>query len=145
MKRILSLFLCLLLTAALTVPAMADVLWIPDDDFYNEHMEECLYSNEVYEAETDTPICYSPQNGTTAGVISAGETVLVSYVWTDVRGDEWGYVEYAEDGSWTQGWIDMTNPTAGPAPNLVTLPIILIVCVLALASACILLIGRKKR
>ena len=145
MKKLFALFLCLLLAAALTAPALADVLWEPMDDFYFEHMDECRPTDEEFLAEADTPIYYSPQNAAQGGVISAGDTQTVRYVWTDSRGYDWGYVEFWKDGAMTNGWISLTDSGARPAPAAQTLPVVLTVCVLAAAAILIVFIKPKKR
>ena len=145
MKKLFALFLCLLLAASLSAPALADMIWEPMDDFYFEHMEECRRIDEEFLAEADTPIYYSPQNATTAGVIPAGDTQLVTYVWTDSRGYDWGYVEYWKDGAMTSGWISLTVSDAVPLHATQTLPVVLLVCALAAAAVVIVLIKPKKR
>ena len=144
MKKLITLALAVLLALTAAAPALADLIWMPDDDFYNDHINECSYSSETYRAAVDTPICFSPQNGTRAGVIPAGETVYIDWIWTDSRGCDWGYVEYAGTEYVTKGWINVTNPGVGPAPTVLPLYMIIIVCVLALGAVGIVLFGRRK-
>ena len=40
MKRLCSLILILGVLAALTVPALADVIWEPADDYFYDHRDE---------------------------------------------------------------------------------------------------------
>ena len=145
MKKAFSLFLCLLLLAVLPTAALADLIWEPMDDFYFEHMDECRRIDEDFLAEADTPIYFSPQNATRGGVIRAGETQTVTYVWTDGRGLDWGYVEYWQDGSMVHGWISLADSGARPAPAAQTLPVVLIVCALAAVAVVIVFIKPKKR
>ena len=143
MKKLLTLFLCLLLAASLPTAALADLIWEPMDDFYFDHMDECRRIDEEFLAEADTPIYESPQNAAQSGVIRAGETQQITYVWTDSRGIDWGYVEYWKDGM-IHGWISLADPGAKPAPATQTLPVVLTVCVLAAAAILILFIKPKK-
>lgn len=145
MKKAISLLLCLLLTAALTAPALADVIWEPDDDFYFAHFDECRASDEGYLAGTDTTVYADPETPVSAGVIPAGESVATPYIWTDKNGDEWGYVEYYDESGagWIQGWVDLTHPDTAPASFFQSPVVILVVAVLAVTTACILLLGKK--
>ena len=145
MKKLTALFLCLLLAAALTAPAMADMIWEPMDDFYFDHMDECRRIDKEFLAEENTFLYRSPQDATRTGVIAAGEKQLVTYVWTDSRGYDWGYVEFWKDGAMTNGWISLSVPDAAPLHATQTLPVVLIVCALAAAAVVIVLIKPKKR
>lgn len=145
MKKAISLLLCLLLTAALAVPALADVIWEPNDDFYFAHFDECRASNESYPAAADTTVYADPETPVSVGVIPAGENVPTPYIWTDKNGDEWGYVEYydASDAGWIQGWVDLTDPAAAPASFFQSTAVLLVVAALAVTAACIMLLGKK--
>ena len=145
MKKAFALFLCMLLAAALTAPAMADLIWEPADNFYFEHMDECRRIDEEFLAEENTFLYKSPQDATRTGVIPAGESQLVSYVWTDSRGYDWGYVEFWKDGAMTHGWVSLSVSDAAPLHATQTLPVVLIVCALAAAAVVIVFIRPKKR
>jgi len=144
MKRIFALFFCLLLAAALTAPALADVIWEPMDDFYFEHYDECRLEESPFTAETDTPLCRSPEDPTSVGVLAAGTTQTIRVRWTAPSGDEWGYVEYYADG-WINGWVNLSDPGAAPKAALQTTPVVLTVGALAAAAIIILFIRPKKR
>lgn len=106
MKKPAVLPLCLLILAALVVPACADVIWEPyGDTFYEENRADCVYVNAVYEALTDVTIRQSPGASAKSGAIPAGEEVYVGYTWASAAGKDWGYVE--RDGA--SGWADLGN------------------------------------
>jgi len=144
MKRILALLFSLLLVTALTAPALADVIWEPMDDFYFDHYDECRREESPFTAETDTTLYRSPEDPTTVGVLAAGTTQQILVRWTAPSGDEWGYIEYYDDG-WVNGWISLSDPGAAPKAALQTTPVVLTVGALAAAAIVILLIRPKKR
>ncbi len=145
MKKALTVLLCLALAAGLAVPAMADVIWEPDDDFYFTHYDECRASDEGYLAAADTTVYADPETPSAVGVIAAGDSVATPYVWTDRNGDEWGYVEWYEDGTWIQGWIDLSHPDTAPTSFFQSTGVVLVVALLAVTTGCIMLVGRKKK
>ena len=144
MKKLVSLLLCLWMAAALAGPGLADVLWEPMDDFYCEHLEECVRSDEGYYAAEDTVLWVSPVERRPSGILPAGESVPTPVMWTDSRGHQWGCVEvYREDGL-LQGWIDLTEPGGNPAPLPQSRGVLIAAGVLALGAAAVLLWPRKK-
>ena len=98
MKKLCSLLLCVLLAAGLAGPALADVIWEPDDDFYTAHYDECTLVQADFEAQTDTAIQKSPEDAAVLETVPAGETVYVSFLWHG-----WGYAET------TGGWVDLSG------------------------------------
>ena len=93
MKKLFTLCLSVLLLAVLTVPALADVIWEPDDSFYWAHYDECQRVGADYEARTDAALCESPDSDVRRGTLSAGTVARVYYRWED-----WGCV----DGGWVE-------------------------------------------
>lgn len=144
MKKFLVLSLCLLLAAALTAPALADVLWEPMDDFYFEHYDECRLDESSYAIGADITLYRSPKDPTAVGVLAAGTTQTIRVRWPAPNGDEWGYIEYYDEG-WVQGWINLSRPNAAPGSTFQTLPVVLTVGALAAAAIVILLVRPKKR
>ena len=47
-RRMLSLVTVLVLALALALPAAADVIWTPDNTFYESHYKECTYVGRGY-------------------------------------------------------------------------------------------------
>ncbi len=145
MKKPVFAIVCLLLLCALAVPAAADVIWEPDDDFYYDHWDECVYSDSFYTAAEDTTIWDSPQNRQPIGTVPAETTVETPYLWTDARGDKWGYVELRRNGSWVSGWINTTDPEAGPLQAFQPLPVLIASGVIAVGVIAILLVPVRKK
>lgn len=98
MKKLYLTLLCVLLAAVLTAPALADVIWEPDDDFYTAHYDECQLDQAFYEAKADAVIQMSPEDDAVLETVPAGETVYVSFTWNG-----WGY------GELTGGWVDLSG------------------------------------
>ena len=144
MKKTVLLCLCLLLTVCLAAPAAADVIWEPDDDFYNEHWEKMERSDGSFTAEADTTIYKSPVDSTPTGVIPAGDTVDTPYIFTDSRYSKWGYVEWYADGAWVQGWVNLSDPAGTPRSPFVSTAVILVVVAAAAAAVCILFVGDRS-
>lgn len=101
MKKIVSVIACLLLLAALAAPALADVIWLPEDSFYESHIDECVRVESRYEAQRDTVVQKSPTDSRATGQIAAGEVVYVYFDWNG-----WGYVEHWDGGA-VDGWLDL--------------------------------------
>lgn len=104
MKRIFKtvwlIAMALCLASALCLPVLADVIIEPQDDFYSGHSGEMDYVNREYYTNGEigyTPISDEP-GGRVLGYAKNGQVFLVSFVYTDASGGQWGLVEYAKDG-----------------------------------------------
>lgn len=102
MKKTISLLLCLLLTVPLAVTACADVIWEPNDSFYEMHFDDCIYINSDYEAQGEAEIREDPESDKTLGTIAKGEIVYIGYIWP--QESAWGYVENGDG-----GWVSLAD------------------------------------
>ena len=120
MKSFLKFVLVLFVTAAVlltaAVPAFADVIWEPNDAFYEAHRFECTYVNRGYTlagANGEVEIRTEP-NGAVRTTLKNGGLRNISHTWSDGV-NEWGYTEWGYDGSDnTQlnrdaGWVRMSD------------------------------------
>ncbi len=105
MKRILTLLFALVLALSLGMSALADVIFEPDDDFFEKHRDECHYENRVYIASGENGYASAkkaPTSKKTEWEIPNGTEIYISFVW-------------AEDGGWglkdSHGWISMAELT----------------------------------
>ena len=109
-KRITALFcfLCLLLPLFSGLQTVrADVIFEPENSFYVSHADNCLYHNRSYTTPGDTEYYAAPGDALAAGSLKAGEQFLVSWLYRDSSGRDWGYFEqYSPDRS---GWLLMEN------------------------------------
>lgn len=103
MKRMIAMALALLLALTMAVTAYADILWIPDSLFLNQHMEDCPRTDRNYRALTEVTVYESPEDSTVMWTISEGESWHVYYTYEDGSGNLWGCVENPENGD--AGWI----------------------------------------
>ena len=98
MRRFQGVCLAVLLALSLAAPAAADVLWEPEDSFYQKHAEACqLLQRNFY---TNGPEGYvnfyrSPENSTVTGQMENGTKLYVYW-----RYEDWGYVE-------EEGWVSL--------------------------------------
>lgn len=103
MKRLFSLIIALMLALGLGVTAFADVIWIPDNLFLNQHMADCERSDRSYRAITEVKVYQSPEDDKVLWTIPEGDAWGVYYTYEDAGGNLWGCVEDFETGE--AGWI----------------------------------------
>lgn len=110
MKRILTLALLMLLCLSLAAPALADVIYEPEDAFYKSHKDECTYVNQSYiVTASGADICTKP-GGSRIGSYAAGETIYSDYNYTDPKtGDVWGNAMFRDGNDWKEGWVCLTG------------------------------------
>lgn len=108
-KKLISLLMAIASIAVLTLPAAADLIWEPEDSFYEKHRDECVYDGRAYEfAGYDGSVTvWSAPDGTVQREQSNGGRVRVQFRWTG-SGVEWGYF-YGLEGSIDDGWIPMDD------------------------------------
>ena len=119
----------LVLAALLLTPgkrAGADVIWTPDDSFYDQHYEDCDYEGRRYYAngaDGYVTVMESPEKKNVLDVLANGPVLYVSMTYDKGLSGKWGLVQYvlndegqpAEDYSWdegaTVGWIKTVSYT----------------------------------
>ena len=113
MKRFLKLLSAFLMGMALVlsaaVPACADVIWEPEDEFYQAHWEECTRVNRGYTlaGAGGSVELWSAPDGTVLKKLENGGARNIAYCWTD-GGTEWGYTEWGLDDR-DPGWVRMED------------------------------------
>ena len=110
LKQILPLTLGLLLCLSLAAPALADVIYEPENAFYKSHQDECVHSEKNYiVSASGAAVCTKP-GGKTLGTYEAGTTIYADYLYTDPRtGDVWGSCMFRSDSGWEDGWVCLTG------------------------------------
>lgn len=107
MKKILCLmaaFVCFLIC---TLSVRADVIWEPEDSFYEEHASKCSYVNRSFTADgpDGTVILYeSPESAKVVDTWGNGYQVYISYTYEGSNGILWGV---CENESGQTGWVPM--------------------------------------
>lgn len=102
MKRVIAVLFLLVL---FIIPAAADLIFEPDDNFYNSHSNECEYGPRQYIAngEDGYAIVYkSPVNNKRITSVKNQKVVSISWYYTDAKGQSWGLIE----GS---GWVNLSQ------------------------------------
>lgn len=119
-KRFITWLLLILLLAALTwVPALADVIWEPNDSFYHQKSEDCVYNGRSYTVNGRNgsgTVFKEPGSKQTVAVINNGNVFYVSFTYKDNNGDNWGVVEFNPDGSGNLADTDYSTAITGWVP-----------------------------
>lgn len=100
MKRLFSIFFAVLLALSLTVPAFADVIWEPDDPFYQKHIDECTLLQRTFYANGKDGyinLYESPESDFVTAQLENGSALYIDWQYED-----WGYLE----GDVT-GWVPL--------------------------------------
>lgn len=104
MKKLLTTLLILTALAALAVPARADVIWEPDNRFYNTHQDQCEYTaGRAYYANGKdgfVTLWDAPGGSSVAMQLENGERLYIQW-----RYEDWGYAERDNGG----GWVPMED------------------------------------
>ena len=114
-RRFAAVMLCLCLCCALSVSALADVIWVPENDFYNAHYDEM--TNVVRHYYTNGALGYVTVQAKPGGAaivnIPNGEKLYVSVSYTAQNGENWGLVEVDGNGASVDetvtGWVKMSD------------------------------------
>lgn len=114
MKRVFSLILALVVLLALAPAVLADVIWIPEDPFLNDHLGDCSQHDRSYYAagpDGQVTVYKSPENPTVVKKLPNGERIRISWVYTDESGVVWGFCEHWNEDNitdWT-GWMPLEH------------------------------------
>lgn len=117
MRKLCTMIAAAAVFFALAIPAFADVLWTPQNSFYERHFDECTYVGRSYLAngEAGYVTLHSSPGGLTQIANVANRTKLfVGYTWEEAEGVYWAVAEYAEQdssGKYTSrsGWIPLDD------------------------------------
>lgn len=105
MKRVVNCALALLMLLALAAPARADVLWTPNNSFYERHYGDCEYVGRSYYAngqEGFVTLWDAPGGSVVEGQFQNGAKLRVYW-----RYEDWGCITV---------WGDETGEISGWAP-----------------------------
>ena len=107
MKRVLTCALTLFMLLTLCAPAWADILWEPDNKFYEKHRNECTYIDRSYYANSPNGFVtlYDAPNGSIVeSQFQNGSVLHVYYQYQD-----WGCITaFGEEGP-MNGWTKMSE------------------------------------
>lgn len=88
------------------LPAQADMIWTPEDSFFQKHESECVYVNRQFTAHgPDGVVIYykSPELPVEVGRWENGFSTYISFTYEDENGILWGLCEQGG----TCGWMPM--------------------------------------
>lgn len=111
MKRFTKLFgviICLTMVFCMSRQVKADIIWTPEDDFFEKHYEECKQLLRNYTANGEEgyiEIKEDPTSKKTVENVKNGTEFYVSFTYTDRMSRVWGVVEHEK----ITGWILMKD------------------------------------
>lgn len=108
MRRLFTLTAALLLAVCCIAAVGADVIFEPDDSFYDNHRDQCEYHSRSYTANGpngDVTVYESPESDKTIAVLPNGETLPIYYIFADAADIPWGFYENWQTG--VSGWVPM--------------------------------------
>lgn len=100
----LLVLLCMIIQASVV---RADLIFEPQDSFYEKHKDACEYVNRVYVVNGyggETDVYDSPGSAEKVMTIQNRETYYISFVYTDKKNVKWGFVEDSQENG---GWVPM--------------------------------------
>jgi len=108
-RKLSALLLSLLAALALALPASADMIWEPIDNFYEKHSEQCDYVNRTYELAgyDGTVTVFTAPGGMNKAALDNGLRGNIQFTWRG-KGTVWGYLCWV-DGSDVEGWVPMDD------------------------------------
>ena len=107
MKRALSLLLCLLLALTFGTGAFADVIYTPEDRFYQQHADQCKVTESRYIAPEGSAAQRSPLQNALAFKLDENIEYDVTITYTDSNGIVWGCIEKDNKFGNESGWIPL--------------------------------------
>lgn len=116
-------FLILILIASLTCTiALADVIWTPNDSFFEKEFKNCTYNGRSYMAngvDGLVTVFRTPGSDDMVAEAKNGNVFYVSFTYADQSAEIWGVVEFVFDNAGNvtpeysykgqTGWIRMTD------------------------------------
>ena len=86
MKKCLSILSTLICCMLFVLPVHADIIWEPDDYFYNQHASDCTYVNRMFTANGPDGVVIVYKNPESPQIITQldnGFQTHISYTYTD--------------------------------------------------------------
>lgn len=90
------------------LPVYADIIWEPDDMFYNNHASECTYVNRAFTANGPDGIVIvykNPESPQKVTQLDNGTVIFISFTYQDSEGILWGI--YENTNAKKTGWMPM--------------------------------------
>lgn len=106
MKKCFSVLSILFCCMLFVLPVHADVIWEPDDYFYNQHALDCTYVNRMFTTNGPDGVVIVYKNPESPQVITRldnGIKIYISYTYSDANSILWGIYEDSDK----IGWLPM--------------------------------------
>ncbi len=106
-RRIVVLFLAVVMVMSVGVTARADVLWEPENRFYEKHSQECEHLGRGFYAnglEGFVTLWDAPNGSRVQGQLTNG-----GELWVDWRYQDWAYASVYDGGEATEGWVPLAE------------------------------------
>lgn len=103
---LLAVAMCLFFQSAV---AKADVIWTPDDSFFMEYEEDCVYIRRCFLVNApggEVIVQESPTDTKEVARVKNGTEVWVEWTYTDKNGNVWGTYDGWFDGN-ESGWLSL--------------------------------------
>lgn len=110
-QKLLALLTAVLLLSAVVPSAFADMIWEPENSFYNSHREECTYHDRSYLANGGdgyVTVRTAPGTYSEAANVANGTRFFIQFLWTDKDGADWG-VGYPAGEFDKMGWVPLAD------------------------------------
>lgn len=107
MKRALTCLLALMVLLALAPAAHADIIWEPENSFYQRHAKECSYENRFYYANGSDGFVTAwnaPNGNSVEDQYENGEKLLIQFIYKD-----WGCIVRWDGKKEISGWIPLAD------------------------------------
>ena len=106
-RRIVVLFLAAVMAMSVGVTARADVLWEPENRFYEKHSQECEHLGRGFYAngpEGFVTLWDAPNGSRVQGQLTNG-----GELWVDWHYQDWAYASVYDGGEATEGWVPLAE------------------------------------
>lgn len=107
MKKLWTMLLLTAMLAALTAPACADVLWEPENSFYEKYHDDCEYLGRRYMVNSPDgfiTVWDAPDGSRVLGQFTNGTKLWVYWLY-----ENWGIIAYYGEEETVEGWVDMND------------------------------------
>lgn len=111
-QKVLALLTAAMVLLTMSPPAFADLIWEPDNSFYERHREECTLVDRDYLVNGPkgyVTVRAAPGSLTEMSNPANGERFHVSYVWQDKDGTEWAEGLFRADDAYQEGWAPLSE------------------------------------
>jgi len=110
-RRFLRGLIALMTLVVLSLPVCADVIWVPEDSFFQSHQDECDYVGRRYQVAgyDGTISLWNKPEGRVEKTVENGVSGIVQFCWNGAELD-WAYI-YGVGEKALEGWTPMDELT----------------------------------